>query len=89
MKKIALLAVVFSLFSGCSNKVEVVKPKIPALKKCIVKPKKIEFSKRGNRVCMSLSSFKLLKRQNYRVRVCNELLNKQIEDFNKHFAKDR
>jgi len=89
LKKMVLLAAAFSLlFSGCSKEVKIVTPKVPKLKKCIVKAKKISFSKSGNRVCMDMKSFKLLKRQNYRVRVCNKLLNRQIEDFNTKFTKD-
>ena len=90
MKRVAaLIAALFfmTLFSGCAAKKEFIKVKLPKLRTCKVTPTKIRVSRVGNRVCMELSEYKKLKKQNYRLRVCNELLNKQNIDFNKRFAK--
>jgi len=85
----ALIAAVFfmTLFNGCAAKKEFVKVRLPKLRTCKVTPTKVKVAKVGNRVCMELSEYKKLKKQNYRLRVCNELLNKQNIDFNKRFAK--
>ena len=85
----ALIAAPFfmTLFSGCVAKKEFVKVRLPKLRTCKVTPAKVKVTKVDNKVCMELSEYKKLKKQNYRLRVCNELLNKQNIDFNKRFAK--
>ena len=76
-----------TLFSGCVAKKELVKPTLPKLRTCKVLAVKVRVRKDGDNICMKLSEYKKLKKQNYRLRVCNELLNKQNLDFNKRFVK--
>ena len=85
IKLIAILAFTI-LFSACSTDKEYIEPKYPKLRTCVVKKQKVKVQKNGNKICMELSEYKKLKKQNYRLRVCNELLNKQNIDFNKRFA---
>jgi len=91
MKKTALKVIVVCLailFSGCAEKEVVIKkPSLPKLKKCVVKKRGVTYTKKGDKICLIESEYKKLKRQNYRLRVCNELLNKQNDDFNKRYAK--
>ena len=83
---ITLLAI---LFSGCTQRVvtKYVTPKVPKLKTCKVSKKKISYKIVNGKVCLSKKEYRVLKNTNYRLRVCNELLNKQNIDFNKRFAK--
>jgi hypothetical protein len=76
-----------TLFSGCATKKEFVKPVLPKLRTCKVLAVKVRVRKDGDKICMQVSEYKKLKKQNYRLRVCNELLNKQNIDFNKRFAR--
>lgn len=76
-----------TLFSGCTAKKEFIKPVLPTLRTCKVLVVKVRVSKKGKNIHMQMSEYKKLKRQNYRLRVCNELLNKQNIDFNKRFTK--
>jgi len=85
IKLIVILAFTI-LFSACSTDKEYIEPKYPKLRTCVVKKQRVKVQKNGNKVCMELSEYKKLKKQNYRLRVCNELLNKQNIDFNKRFA---
>jgi len=85
--KMAILLIPFSLvFFGCSTK-EIAVCKVPKLRTCIVSKKEIKVRRVGDEICMKIDSYKILKRQNYRLRVCNELLNNQNKDFNKRFAR--
>jgi len=86
IKLIAILLFTIA-FSGCEANKEIIKPKIPKLRTCIVKNKKIKVEKCGAKFCFDKRNYTLLKKQNYRKTVCNELLNKQNIDFNKRFVK--
>jgi len=88
-RAILIVAVLFfmTLFSGCAKEKEFIKPTVPKLRTCKVKPTKVRVKKSGNSICMKIQEYKKLKKQNYRLRVCNELLNRQNIDFNKRFAK--
>lgn len=91
MKRVMLLltiAIPFTiLFSGCDSETKYIKTSVPKLRVCRVSETKVRVTIRGNNVYMLLSEYKKLKRQNHRLRVCNDLLNKQNRDFNKRFAR--
>lgn len=90
MKRVMLLliAVLFTtLFSGCSADTKYIKQSIPKLRVCRVTPTKVRVTREGNTVYMSITDYKKLKNKNRRLRVCNDLLNKQNLDFNKRFVK--
>jgi len=90
MKRARLIVIALffmTLFSGCAAKKEFIKPTLPKLRTCKVLALKVRVRKNGDNICMRLSEYKKLKKQNYRLRVCNELLNKQNLDFNKRFAR--
>ncbi len=93
IKIVAITLLFLIAFSGCSQKlqpkIEFVKVpvKVPHLKTCRVSSLKVRVKKEGKKVCMAESEYNKLKKQNYRLRVCNELLNKQIKDFNRKYAK--
>ena len=88
MKKIALLflVMIFSfIFSGCAKEPNCPKMKLPKLKTCVVKKRSIKYEVKNGKICLSRANYKLLKKQNYRLRVCNSLLNAQNRDFNSKF----
>ena len=87
--KIVMILLSLIAFSGCSQKIKYIKvpTKVPHLKSCKVSSLKIRVKKDGGKVCMTKDEYNKLKKQNYRLRVCNELLNKQNADFNKRFAR--
>ncbi len=85
--RIVLLMLFSMLFVGCGSKTALAPCIVPKLKTCKVSKKNIKVSKKGNTICLSLKAYKILKKQNYRLRVCNELLNRQNLDFNKRFVK--
>ena len=92
MKKIALKMIVVSLFiaiafSGCAKEIKYIKPKIPKLKSCIVKRAKVSYKIKNGLICLKRKDYRVLKKQNYRLRVCLDLLNRQIKDFNKRYVK--
>ena len=92
MKKLALKMIVMifiaTLFSACTKKAtKYIAPKVPKLKTCKVNKKKISYKIVDGKICLSKQNYKVLKSANYRLRVCNELLNKQNIDFNQRFAK--
>ena len=91
VKRVVVLAIatLFTiLFSGCSAKnTEFLKQSVPTLRVCVVSKTKVRVSRNGNTIYMQLSEYRKLKNQNRRLRVCNELLNKQNRDFNKRFAR--
>ena len=88
LKVIATL-VIATLFSGCSNKeVKYIKPKLPKLRTCAVSKAKVNYKLINGKVCLSKKDYKMLKKQNYRLRVCNELLNKQNRAFNKQYVEE-
>ena len=91
-KTIMLIAVLFltTLFSGCAEPEKVyIKPKLPHLKECKVKRIKVKAFGGDRRVCYELNEYKKLKDTNRRLRICNELLNRQITDFNKKFVEEK
>jgi len=85
--KLTILITILLLFNACSAEKEYITPKMPKLRTCIVKPKTIKYRKMGNEICMPINSFKIEQNQNKRLRICNDLLNRQNRDFNKRFAK--
>jgi hypothetical protein len=83
-----LITLLATLFSGCTQDVvKYITPKVPKLKTCKVSKKKISYKIVNGKVCLSKKEYRVLKNTNYRLRVCNELLNEQNMDFNKRFAK--
>lgn len=89
IKIVAKAMIALIAFSGCSQKVKTIKvqPKLPHLRTCKVSSLKVRVQKKDGKVCIEDSEYKKLKRQNYRLRVCNELLNKQNVDFNRKYVK--
>jgi len=87
LKMIAVLFITI-LFSGCvAKETKYVKQKIPKLKSCIVKRAKVSYKIKNRLICLKRKDYRVLKKQNYRLRVCLDLLNRQIKDFNKRYVK--
>lgn len=87
IKLIVIALSLSTLFSACSVKKEYISPKLPKLRTCVVSKKKVEVEKCGTKLCLDRNNYRVLKKQNYRLRVCNELLNKQNKDYNKRYAR--
>lgn len=85
--KLLILLTALLAFNACTKEKEYLTPTIPTLRTCFVKQKKIKYRRVGKEVCMPVGSFRIEKDQNRRLRVCNDLLNRQNIDFNKRFAK--
>jgi len=76
------------LFNGCTQPQKVyVSPKLPTLRECRVKRVRLRAYGDGERICYARKEYAKLKDTVRRLRVCNDLLNRQNRDFNARFAR--